>query len=134
MASTSGHRPLNDIELEQLLLEPSDIENDNLSFGGEDTDNDSDYVEIQSDSESEQSGNDEADDRPASPKTKRLSILRGKCGYKWSSDVPQKRGRRQARNLVTHLPGVRGAAKEVTKPLEAWLVLFSNNILDIVLR
>lgn len=133
MASTS-RKPLRDKDLEQLLLDFSDEneENDNILFGGEDSDKDSDYVVTQSDAESEQSGEEETEERPGIPKAKRLSILKGKSGYKWSSDVPEKRGRRQKRNLVSHLPGAKGAARNISSPVEAWNLLFSDEILNLV--
>lgn len=134
MASSSRHRPLTDKELEQLLLESSAEESNNDFFGGEDSDNDPDYVEVNSDAESEQSGEDEIEIEATSVKAKRLSIVKGKNGYKWSTDVPEKRGRHQARNLVTHLPGAKGAAKNITSPLEAWNLLVSNDILDFIVH
>ena len=69
-------------------MESSDDENNDHLLGGEDSDNDPDYVVIQSDAESEQSADDETEEEPALPKIRRLSILKGKNGYKWSTDVP----------------------------------------------
>lgn len=119
---------LTDAQLEKLILE-SDSEDDSRKvddvFDVDDSDEDPDFVITQEDSESEQSGNEEIEDPPT--KQKRLSILKGKSGYR-----PEKRGRIKSRNLVTHLPGPKGAAKNISTPLEAWSLLFNAKILDLI--
>lgn len=56
------------------------------------------------------------------------SIL-GKNDYRWTTELPEKRGRRQEKSLVVHLPGPKGEAKNATSCLEFWRVLLDDGIL-----
>lgn len=60
-------------------------------------------------------------------RNKRGLILEQGC--KWYRKPPPMNVRTLARNLITHLPGVKGHAKNATTQLQAWEVLFSNQII-----
>lgn len=122
---------LRDESIERLLFDAEGLlesGDESHLFAGEDSDNDPDYLEEKSDSESEQSAEEEESEEPHS--TKRVTVLKGKSGYKWSTVAPERRGRHKMRNLVTHLPGPKGEARNITTPLEAWSLLLSDDILE----
>lgn len=48
---------------------------------------------------------------------------------KWSRQPPSTNVRTPARNIVIHLPGVKGEAKNAKTPLEAWSRLFDNDMI-----
>ncbi|KAK9745600.1 hypothetical protein QE152_g6783 [Popillia japonica] len=56
--------------------------------------------------------------------------LRGKNGSKWSGKPGKKSFRTTSRNLVIHLPGNKGSARDVSSGLEAWSLFFSDDILN----
>lgn len=48
---------------------------------------------------------------------------------KWYRKPPPQNVRTAARNIIVHLPGVKGPAKNASTPLEAWNQLFDNDML-----
>nr|CAI5836442.1 unnamed protein product [Callosobruchus analis] len=64
------------------------------------------------------------------------SYFYGKSRYKWSRDPPTRDRRTPAHNIVTHLPGLRGSARltNPTTPLQAWQLLFTDEILEVILK
>lgn len=73
---------------------------------------------------------EEEDDEPVSGaqrKRCRPSFLKSKIGFSWSTDAPDVRGRRSQTILN---PSPKGAALNVSTPLEAWSVLMTDNILE----
>ena len=61
----------------------------------------------------------------------RPAILRGKDGYTWSRAVPESPGRR---SQILREPSLKGVACEKSTPIEAWSLLFSEEILEIILQ
>lgn len=51
-------------------------------------------------------------------------------GTKWYRKPPPLNVRTPARNIVTRLPGVKGAAKNALTPLQGWNILFDNDMID----
>lgn len=133
MSEWERRRPLTNEELEaemtSLMFEDENKEGPPV-FDQSDSD-DEDYVEEQECSDTEQSEESETEEPgPSNAKKINISTRKGKNGYRWSNEVPEKRGRRQKKNLVSHLPGPKGAAKTVKSPLEAWSLLFSEDIIN----
>lgn len=129
-------RPLTAEELEaemnRLMFDLEDEEELSV-FDESNSDDEEDYVEDQERSDTEQSGESDSDE-PGPSKAKKLNstATKGNNGYRWSKEVPEKRGRRLGKNIVSHLPGPKGAAKSVKSPLEAWSLLFSDDIVNTI--
>lgn len=66
----------------------------------------------------------------------RANYYYGKNRYKWAKTAPKKDVRIPAHNLVMHLPGLKGPAriKSPSTPYEAWQLLFTEDILNIILE
>ena len=62
-------------------------------------------------------------------------FMYGKDRYEWSHN-PIIRGRTSRHNIITHLPGIRGNAKESSSlpPDVAWKCLFTDDIIDTIVR
>jgi len=56
-------------------------------------------------------------------------IIKGKNGFKWSKNAPETRGRH---SIKTYIPSGKGAAKNIRTPLEAWTLLFTDKILNVI--
>ena len=69
---------------------------------------------------------------PGAPPRKRgrPAYLRSKSGHKWSLFAPKQPGTRQSRTIYE--PATKGDAVNATTPVEAWNVLFTDNILGII--
>lgn len=50
-------------------------------------------------------------------------------GKKWFLKPPPQNVRTPRRNIFIHLPGVKGNAKNATTPIEAWNLLFDNDMI-----
>nr|CAI5828648.1 unnamed protein product [Callosobruchus analis] len=130
---------LTDKELEDIILNDSDFEEGpRVSAGLEDSDSDlsdaeSEHTDHDTDSEQEFS---DGDNIQANQETSSSSYLYGKSRYKWSRDPPTRDRRTPAHNIVTHLPGLRGSARltNPTTPLQAWQLLFTDEILEVILK
>lgn len=147
--------------IRDLLCEDED--SDLSDFGGDDTDDDPDFVLEESQVSDEEvadenavpepiqqipdpeANRDQGDRQSGGPRLLNVSLplqrVRnvasriGKNGHLWSVVEPERRGRPQARNLVIHLPGAKGQARNVSRPLESWNLLIDNVILsEITLR
>lgn len=57
------------------------------------------------------------------------NLIYGKKGYKWSLKEPPK-SRTALRNIITNIPGPKGAAKNISSEEEAWRILFNNDIVE----
>lgn len=55
---------------------------------------------------------------------------KGKDGTKWKFVEPIQTVRTRRENIVTHLPGTKGAAKQANTPLKAWQCFFSDEVLQ----
>lgn len=52
----------------------------------------------------------------------------GKDGTKWNSQPPPCNSRTRSHNLVTHLPGVKGLAKNAKTIVDSWTLFFSDDV------
>lgn len=51
---------------------------------------------------------------------------------RWSTNVPSRRGRPSSSNIILHLPGPKGTAKNVKSPGEAWDLIFDKTVIEII--
>ncbi|KAK4887064.1 hypothetical protein RN001_003335 [Aquatica leii] len=105
--------------LEEILTEKDESPTDSI-----DSDEYSDHDQVSFEVLSE----DLSEDKDLFEGDQGKQKLFGKNSYKWSTQVPTKRGRSLARNYVFESRQVKGAAKNVKTYLEAWELLFSDNI------
>lgn len=57
----------------------------------------------------------------------------GRNGFKWySQPLVSKKTRTSAKNIVLHLPGPKGKAKDTKNVKEIWQLFFTDDILDII--
>ncbi|KAG8240639.1 hypothetical protein J6590_104908, partial [Homalodisca vitripennis] len=80
-------------------------------FGGDNTDDDPDYVDEDLEHSDENSADEEGEEE-RNERRRNVAALLGKNGYMWSSEEPQRRRRPLARNLITHFPCAKGPGKE----------------------
>ncbi|VEN50428.1 unnamed protein product, partial [Callosobruchus maculatus] len=148
--SNMARKFLTDKELEDIILNDSDFEEGpRVSAGLEDSDSDlsdaeSEHTDHDTDSEQEFSDGDNIQDNlddamsgdVSNQETSSSSYFYGKSRYKWSRDPPTRDRRTPAHNIVTHLPGLRGSARltNPTTPLQAWQLLFTDEILEVILK
>lgn len=92
-----------------------------------------DADEDEADEEAEESENARAAERIDAPPNKRgrPSYLRSKSGHKWSLSPPEQRGRR---SQILHTPATKGNAMNAKTPIDAWSVLFSEQIVNIIIK
>lgn len=140
-----------------LMDEDSDNESAIDLFGGDDTDEDPDFVVDESEFTDEEDADENAEQEPPQkegeqpqPETasghgilsasvvltrvRNVAARVGRNGHLWSVQQPERRGRVLERNLIVHLPGAKGPAKNVSSPFEAWNLLIDNSILDEILN
>ncbi|XP_071052585.1 piggyBac transposable element-derived protein 4-like [Onthophagus taurus] len=110
-------------------------------FGGEDSEEEIDNVEEADSDDSEshvsdkQSEEDESvvEDEPETVEgSRRRKFVYGKDKHQWCLTTPESRGRRS--NITIILPKVIGAAARSRTILEIWSTLFTQDILNIVLK
>lgn len=129
------------------LLEESE-EEDSESIFGDDTDSDPDFVfedeqldelnasegdEVNISESGEIGVNKEVGGNENEERQRNRHLIRGrnkKTPYIWSTKEPERRGRVSERNLVMHLPGPKGAAKEVRMPENAFKLLIYDAMLQ----
>lgn len=97
-------------------------------------------TEVEIDEEGEQEDEDvivegvtEEEVGKAHPGETKLYIY-GKDGTKWKRSIPNKRVRTRNENIITHLPGVKGIAREAQTAIECWSLYFTNRILEDIAR
>nr|CAI5831227.1 unnamed protein product [Callosobruchus analis] len=136
MSDYERHRPLTEAELEAEIKRFMEGESEEESVGGSDSEDDPDFVLAETDLESEQSADEGEGDDSQEDETnfsrRSKPVLRGKSDYRWTTEVPERRGRLQSKNLVVHLPGIKGKAKDATNILEFWNVLLDDEILSVI--
>nr|CAD7461280.1 unnamed protein product [Timema tahoe] len=99
-------------------LEQDELDNTEDNFGGDNTDDDPDFVETQgpSDTEASECGDEELasnlpyNNQPGSSKIN--TVLTGKSGYKWHTLDPPRRGRTRTEDIVIHLSGSKGVGQK----------------------
>lgn len=149
---------LSDRELEEILMNDSDVDDIQNIEGPEESDGDisdgqSEHSKHDSDSEQQISDEEYEDipqeifqDRDASlidvpeaqgnPSTA-SNYFYGKNRYKWAKNEPRRDVRTAACNVIrTHLPGLKGQARlaNLLTPYDAWRLLFTDDILEIILE
>ncbi|XP_071564529.1 piggyBac transposable element-derived protein 4-like [Temnothorax nylanderi] len=116
---------------------------EDTDFDDNETESDDDHVKTESIYESEEDnfkmeidGNDgeisiqQAEAPQQSKKRRRKSYLCSKNNFIWLRNAPEPRGKR---SLPKYVPSPKGQALNATTPLEAWSVLFTNEILNIIM-
>jgi len=83
----------------------------------------------------ENQNNDSSGSENANQQQRNHQAFYGKDRTKWSQNAPVKR-RTPVKNICTVLPGLKGPAKQnpPSTPLEAWRLLFSDGMIDQLLR
>lgn len=121
---------LSEVELaaamEDILKEMQDDTTESNTSDSED----SDHTSVASDVRSEVSADELSSDEDTPEEVDTLQKLYGKDGYEWSTRTPPRRGRPLIRNHVSEHRQVKGAAREVKTSLEAWKLLFSDNLIS----
>lgn len=117
--------------VDELLRSLDDDGYDNEEYFDEESDTDEeDHVELrEEDSETEQE--DESDEEEIEPSETDYFLGKDKV-TKWHLNPKSNRIRTQAQNLLRHLPGVIGNARNATTPLECWNCFFTNDILETI--
>jgi len=125
-----------DIEEVRRLLEEDDEENDptqNDDFGEEsDVDSHDEVEERKNDSETEQDGEETEDENETERET--IFILGKDKTTKWTTNPPKTSIRIKPHNIKTHLPGVIGKAKEARTAADCWNNLFTDDILETIVK
>ena len=131
-----NRRPLTEQELEMEAenLWANEEEPDTVNdIFGDSSDEDENYVpEQQSDTDNEQTEDDDEEQRDPSTSQRNVASILGKNGHRWTTQAPARQGRPRRENIVLHLPGPKQEARNVRSPLESWNLLFSEEILDII--
>lgn len=136
--NSQNRRPLTKRELQ---MEADNLwANEDEPDSGEDifgqlSDDDEDYITEQSGSDTGQSEDDEEGGATGpEPPRRNVASIRGKNDHRWSTEIPDRRGRTRRENIVLHLPGPRQQARGVRSPIEAWELLFNTEMLDLVVH
>ncbi|KAJ8956807.1 hypothetical protein NQ318_014221 [Aromia moschata] len=118
-------------ELATLEACTSETVGDDASSGEEE-----DGILAQSDSDSEENvSEDESESAEPTPsKRGRPSFLRSKSGFTWSLSAPTQPGRESGASsgAIEHTPAPKDAALHVKSALEAWSLLFTDDMLEII--
>ncbi|XP_039298418.1 uncharacterized protein LOC120354781 [Nilaparvata lugens] len=125
------------IEELQRFLEDDDDEDPaaNEDLGEEsDIDSQDEVEEQQGDSDTEQDCDKFSDDEDTTSEETDETFFLGKDKKtKWLKKSPGSTFRRvQSQNIVTHLPGVKGNARNAKSAFECWSNLFTDDILDTI--
>lgn len=86
------------------------------------------------DSESEQDlENEDEITPPSQKKIRREPMFLGRDNLtEWKKHKPSVKVRTRSKNIVTHLPGVKGPARSVSTVIDCWKCFFDENILNII--
>jgi len=100
----------------------------NCDFEDSASDVSEDFLEERDeDTNSEQSGNGSDSQENLQADT----IIYGKDKKtKWTRQVPPRNRRTPKKNIVSHLPGTKGVARNARTPIECWDLIFDTNMLD----
>lgn len=120
----------------QLFDEVQSEEEDYGSDGdgdGDDERDKEDYVERRSESSGSEQEFDDAEDDNIPDATTREPYFTGKDNItKWNKNCPPKNVRTAHKNIVLQLPGVKTYAKSKKLPMDIWLCLFDEEMLNII--
>lgn len=120
-----------------LVTEESDDEPDGVieDFRQVDVDAQENVDEDSSSSDDDRTLQEISQDLRRQGKLKVLNVSRVLYGkgknnrHKWSGEKPVRR-RTQQRNIIMHVSGNKGLAKNITKPIEAWNLFLNDEILN----
>lgn len=122
-----------------ILLSLLEEEEDDMSLVEEfedesDTDTE-DHVEArQDDSDTDQLFTDEnASDDDLSDEEDDFFLGKDKC-TRWRKTASSQRVKRKPHNIFTHIPGVKGPAKEAKTPYQSWSYFITDDMLDIIVQ
>lgn len=121
------------LEIRRILEDDADEHPAEVEDFGEESDiasgDEVGYREADSETEQEDETND--DDEPALDK----AFVIGKDNKtKWTMRPPSTARRTKSHNIVVHLPGVKGEAKKAKTVLECWECLFTEDILETMIK
>lgn len=114
---------------EQSESETEDhVETESAHESEEDADSDAEQVEAGEEGSSGESSTQQQA-QPLRKRQRRASYLRSKSGFAWSQNAPESLGRR---SRTDHVASPEGQALNVSTPLESWTLLFTTDILNII--
>lgn len=114
-----------------------EIRPENIIYYGEASGDESDGEQVEDKEEDEQDADidslneNEYNESKLCTSGRRRSFIRGRNNFKWPVKAPGSRERRSSVNM--YLPCANGEMKNVSTPLESWILLFSDNILQRIL-
>lgn len=108
------------------------VEEEEEILGGESSEIEDAVEIVNSNSESEQSAEEREDSSDEDIPLSQISCnIYGKDGLTvWKTIQPPQNSRTRAHNIVSHLPGVKRAAKNAKSPMEAWNIFFTDDMLQ----
>ncbi|KAJ4431798.1 hypothetical protein ANN_20403 [Periplaneta americana] len=90
--------------------------------------------EHNTDTEQEQEADSSDDDCDDNAPLSQFTTYKGKDGTSRRKSVPPRNVKTRACNIVTHLPGCKGQARQAKLPLDTWLCLIDDNIIDDIFK
>lgn len=122
---------------EEWVAESDESENEDL----EETDivEDDEFDALTPEDLQEEEEGKEDDDRPLSSTSRclpeRRRVVYSKDGHKWYlNSFHAKNTRTAEKNIVLHLPGPRGSARNLTDVRRIWNLFFTDDILDVIVK
>ena len=117
----------NDIEAALLSELERESESGVSDFPDESDSEDDAPAEAMDNAETDQSveSDSEEDEESRVPR-----VIHGKNGHCWNTKAPTRRGRPLSDNIVIHIPGVKGGAKNIKTEQGAWNLWIDQSILE----
>lgn len=104
---------------------------DEESDDEEDDEENEDCLETREASDTEQEGESETEEESTAQSVPGFTA---KDGTSWNKHPFSQRVRKSRANIVTHLPGVKGVAKNAKTPLDCWNLFFSEEMLVSIVK
>ncbi|XP_071051718.1 piggyBac transposable element-derived protein 4-like [Onthophagus taurus] len=131
-------RPLTKKDLEEEIRKIMEEESDDNEIPPTESDSEVDHISVSdhlTDTDADEPSEDEGNFYESSlAGTPSSHFYLGKDGTRWSKQHPPINVRTRAHNLVTHLPGPKGKAKDATTPFEGWNCMISDNMINHIVR
>lgn len=125
------YNPLDEKDAEILRRLAMESDEDTLSEANDSSDGEEDFLEEEAestDTQQEMSSGDEDEDLEQTGK-----FVFGKDNKtKWKLEIPSQNIRTRSQNIVSHLPGVKRAAKQAKTPLASWCAFFDDHMLNLI--
>ena len=97
-----------------------------------------DCANLEYNSDSAESGDEETVVEPSTTSTRISStdrlLYKSKDGTLWQKHVPRTSGRARTHNIISHLPGTKGEATRSKSYLECWSVFFNDEMLNSIVE